>query len=240
MRKSQKCPTNRLVVGPPRPSMKFRLPGIKSGLFIPCLFWALFTFLASPSSIRAAAWNIETVEAPSTGGVGYPSIALDAAGRPHISYSAPQGSGSVLKLASKLDSSWSSQTADPDANVVGWTSLKLYKDEPRISYYDHSDFVEGRLKFAYRNGSVWTNQIVDEEYHVDIGWQTSLALDADGKPRIAYLRYRNNAREKLYEQYSARSTSPNPFTYLSASSAETRSKIPSGCWMTEPEVVTSL
>lgn len=164
MRKSQKCPTNRLVVGPPRPSMKFRLPGIKSGLFIPCLFWALFTFLASPSSIRAAAWNIETVEAPSTGGVGYPSIALDAAGRPHISYSAPQGSGSVLKLASKLDSSWSSQTADPDANVVGWTSLKLYKDEPRISYYDHSDFVEGRLKFAYRNGSVWTNQIVDEEY----------------------------------------------------------------------------
>src|SRR5262249_34898063 len=52
---------------------------------------------------------------------------------------------------------------------------------PRISYYDTTNF---DLKYASKSGAVWTLEIVDAPGN--LGAYTSIALDAQGNPRISY------------------------------------------------------
>jgi flagellar hook capping protein FlgD len=67
-------------------------------------------------------------------------------------------------------------------DLVGgvYTSLALdAQGNPRISHYANGD-----LKYAAKNGGVWTLETVDAPG--DVGEFSSLALDASGNPRIAY------------------------------------------------------
>lgn len=51
-----------------------------------------------------------------------------------------------------------------------------------VAYYDRDN---GRLKYANYSGGVWSSHVVDEGEHV--GRFTSIAIGADGNPRIAYM-----------------------------------------------------
>lgn len=51
-----------------------------------------------------------------------------------------------------------------------------------VAYYDAEN---GRLKYANYVGGMWTTSIVDESEHV--GAYTSIAIDANGNPAIAYM-----------------------------------------------------
>jgi hypothetical protein len=70
-----------------------------------------------------------------------------------------------------------------DAESVGaWNSLALdSNDNPHISYRDS---LNGDLKYAHWDGSVWVLQTADALGNA--GECTSLALDSNDNPHISY------------------------------------------------------
>jgi hypothetical protein len=80
--------------------------------------------------------------------VGYDSsIAVDASGRPHISYY--DASNIDLKYATFNGSSWDIETVDSTGDVGRYTSIALDANEkPHICYLD---FANHHLKYAYAN-----------------------------------------------------------------------------------------
>lgn len=131
-----------------------------------------------------ATWHTEIVDSAEWVGE-YSSLALDGDGHPHISYF--DGDTMTLKYAARDGDAWDIQTVDSDG-YVGWeTSLALDADgHPHISYYDGDN---GYLKYAGWDGAPetggdWRIDIVDSDG--DVGWDTSLAVDADGNPHISY------------------------------------------------------
>ena len=102
------------------------------------------------------------------------AVALDATGRPHISYGLDG-----LKYARWTGSDWQIETVDSEGG--GSTSLALDADGwPHISYQDGTN---DDLKYARWTGSEWQIQTVDSEADINVGWYTSLALDTDDNSR---------------------------------------------------------
>ena len=149
-------------------------------------------------STQSRVWADDVVD--SLGDVGqYTSIALDPAGRPHISYY-DVGNGN-LKYARLSGDDWNwVGLADPasepdtvdgttDYDVGRYTSIAI--DEwgwPHISYYDATRRV---LKYARWNGTEWDGwespagpDIVEET--PGVGLYSSIALDENGYPHISY------------------------------------------------------
>ena len=108
----------------------------------------------------------------------YPSLTLDNADRPRISYCAYLD----LRYAWRDGTGWHRQTVDAAGDVGWFTSLALDSaGNPRISYFDKTN---GDLKYAWHDGTSWYNRTVDSAG--DTGWFTSLALDSAGNPCISY------------------------------------------------------
>ncbi len=181
-----------------------------------------------------AIWVIETVDEAGDVGQGA-SLALDAEGRPHIAYVDATSRGD-LKYARRVDAAWSTEIVDSGCSTcfVGddpalaidsqdtvhiayfdrtnadlryargtagaWTietaadledmgryaSLALdAQGAPRIAYYDFSLIhLTGRLRYARKDGPVWTSETVDDSG--DVGVNASLKLTTQGEARIAY------------------------------------------------------
>ncbi len=87
---------------------------------------------------------------------------------------------------------------------VGWdTDIAVGADGlPRISYYDRT---HGDLKYAAFDGAQWTVQVVDNQG--DTGRFTSLAIDSQGRPLIAYMTVKDNLHASLRLAWA---TVPNP------------------------------
>jgi hypothetical protein len=103
-------------------------------------------------------WYTQTVD--SSGRVGnHPSLALDSAGRPHISYRDIDHQD--LKYAYLDATGWYSVTVDSSTTVCYFTSLDLdNQDHPHIVYNSDSSEI---LKYANFNGSDWDIQTVPIE-----------------------------------------------------------------------------
>jgi hypothetical protein len=137
--------------------------------------------------------NWKTTKVDNGGGkykkTGYdPSIALDSAGNPHISYY--DESHQDLKYASWNGTAWNRETVHATGKIGKQSSLAINtRDQPFISYYDTSN---KELRFATRNPGeqVWVSHTVDNN---GVGEYSSLALDPSGHPNIAYYDAENHA-----------------------------------------------
>jgi len=135
----------------------------------------------------AGAWEVETIGVPGYV-VGPTNLALDSAGRPHVTYC----DGDQLRFASKAGSSWMITSVD-DCFIEGANSLAIGRDDAaRVAYA----WDTGILRFASWNGSAWERETVEEQ--TLIARYVSLALDERDGPHIAF--YGNgNLRYAVFE-----------------------------------------
>jgi len=117
-------------------------------------------------------WTYETVESGTNAGL-YTSLALDSAGRPHISHC----SGAGLIHSWHDGAAWRSEVVDSSATGY-WSSIAVDNlGRARISYC-----ASGPLKYARYDGAAWQIEVVDSNNCE----HSSLALDALNQPRISY------------------------------------------------------
>jgi hypothetical protein len=114
-----------------------------------------------------------------TGDVGlHTSLALDANGRPHISYR--DDTNAALKYATWVEGQWAIETVDASANVGLWNSIAVDgQGIPHITYYDAG----GAVHYAVKSGGTWSKETVSNNAGP---YGTSLALDADGTPHVTF------------------------------------------------------
>jgi len=124
----------------------------------------------------------------SSGSVGqYTSLKLDANGNPVVSYyDASNGDLKILHCVSQTCSLNSVVVADGAASVGQYTSLKLDTNgNPVVSYWDETN---GDLKLLHCGNALCStnNTITTPDTTGNTGWDTSLVLDASGKPVIGF------------------------------------------------------
>lgn len=145
---------------------------------------------------HGAGWQLETVD--SEGYTGYSaSLTLDSSGRPHISYVRKdyrQDWGEV-RYAKLGDAGWQREIANLGSDRMGFTSLALDGiGKPCIAHTDaQASRGSGSLLVACRQfpgddsgaqPAAWLVEVVDQEEI--IGQESSLAIDALGRPHLAY------------------------------------------------------
>lgn len=171
-------------------------------------------------------WQIETVD---KGVWGEGEIAVDKNNKPHVTYCykyeykggyQTKSSGiafgnDVLKYAHKEDNGWKREIidtgGDDDREDVGWSSDIVLdsKGYPHVIYIGNSNR-EHVIKYIFWNGSEWKRSIVDKRFVYgrqeknywteNPGLEISLALDALGKPHIAY--FDQNSLELKYAMWN--------------------------------------
>ncbi len=137
-----------------------------------------------------AGWHVQTVDIEGRS----PSIALDSASRPHISYCRIPGSYcEELRYARWDGTQWLTSTLEGGGRTGFYTSLVLDSaDHPHISYLNADEGYV--LKYARWDGAAWQLETVDS--NAGSGYYTSLVLDSAGRPRISH--YDFHAKELRY------------------------------------------
>ena len=137
-------------------------------------------------------WQVEEV---GTGPITYKyatSIAIDPQGHPHITYFDQRDND--LALASKGDSGWSISMVDGEGDTGLFSHLLIDQvGRFHVSYFQRTSTSSGVVKYATRGPaeSVWEISEVDTLDKLSFGFLgarniTSLAIDREGNPWIAY------------------------------------------------------
>lgn len=131
-----------------------------------------------------AGWVIETLDGNAVDETGrYNSIRLDSAGNPHIAYSSnPATDDFSLKYSSKTVSAWSAcDVAGPGKG--SFCSLALNSQgRPYISHFGFPN-----LYISSYSSTGWSTSVVDQPAGMEeIGRYTSIAVDTNGIPHMAY------------------------------------------------------
>lgn len=142
--------------------------------------WTIRALPSPQSDGLASAWVVQTVE--DAEGMGkYTSLALDTAGRPHISYYYDSYPDHYLKYAYHDGSIWHFDIADFTGGM--FTSLVLdVAGQPHIGYCRELLAGYCNVKYTYHDGAGWRTEDVAYE-----GAWISLVLDQAEMPRMSYL-----------------------------------------------------
>ncbi|MBN1425929.1 T9SS type A sorting domain-containing protein [Candidatus Fermentibacteria bacterium] len=129
----------------------------------------------------AAGWHLAMVDSAGDTG-GFPCLAMDGLGRPHIAYHANEWAPGSLRYAVCDEGSWLIETIEvPETPGVGLSLAVDSYDYPHLSYVDG---VNGALMYVYFDGIIWDRQVVDGQGRA--GMHNSIVLDAQDHPHIAY------------------------------------------------------
>jgi len=138
-------------------------------------------------------WITEGVDSDATTCGWHSSLVLDTAGAPHITYHADQNFGRHLKYARREAQAWITEVVDWYVTPA-WSSAEFDAFENlHVSYRAVND----GLMYARRVSGAWNAEIVRESFSGGGGWYSSLALDAQGNPRIAHSGYLNTPNQAL-------------------------------------------
>jgi len=114
---------------------------------------------------------------------------------PHISYDYPIANAQHLGHTHLSSTTWCSGTWRGEMVETGpvgpWSSLALERTYPYPPHISYQDSGNRDLKHAWLSGTTWLTETVDSAG--DVGWCTSLALDAEGNPHISYFDNTNDA-----------------------------------------------
>ena len=157
----------------------------------------------SPAGLRyvtkvGSTWSSELVDTLAVGETGIaPSIALDAAGVPHISYFDKQNVD--LRYARRTGTSWTLETVDATGNTGNYSEIMIQPNgTPSIAFLEFASMgVNDRIRYARRLGGGWQIETVD-----DVGVSSSFAflgatLDPQGNPRVTYQGQRPSGFQEL-------------------------------------------
>ena len=138
-----------------------------------------------PASIGTPSWAVQCVDCPKDYfEIGDRSLALDAAGQPHLAYA-----GDSLTYAWHDGTGWHFEIVDqaPGIEDLYQSAPCLALDAsgtPRLSYLDSTNQA---LQYARKTAQGWEIQTVDTAAPRDkFQYDTALALDSSGNPHIAY------------------------------------------------------
>lgn len=129
-------------------------------------------------------WITETLE--SGGFIGNNVLAIDNVDHLHVVYQTAE-TEDHLKYAYWNGASWQTETLFSQDGAMDGLSLALDANQrPHFSYY-HGVNGTRELRYVVWNGATWQNEVADANLE-GTNWMeaTSLALDAQGKPHIAY------------------------------------------------------
>lgn len=125
------------------------------------------------------AWTIEVADDCEFVG-NFTSLALDKDGNPYISYTVDESPNKPdLWLAKKVDGKWKTELVDTDRIAGNYNSIVVDRDS--TIYISYSTMA--KLKLATNREGRWNFELVDPQETV---MHTSLSLDRDGMPHIAY------------------------------------------------------
>jgi hypothetical protein len=124
-------------------------------------------------------WDIEVADDSEFVG-NFTSLALDKAGNPYISYTVDKAPNKPdLWLAKKVGGKWMVELVDTERIAGNYSSIVV--DNNSNIYISYSAM--SRLKLAKNIQGLWDFELVDPAGTVTY---TSLSMDADGMPQIAY------------------------------------------------------
>ncbi|MBN1483641.1 MAG: PKD domain-containing protein [Chloroflexia bacterium] len=125
-------------------------------------------------------WSSELVADAGLMG-GYTDLALDAPGRPHLSYY--DDNAPALRHAYYSGTAWIVETADSNG-YYGNIETSLALDGSGTAHISSYDEANGDLRYARYDGASWQVEVVDAAGRV--GRWGSLALDGAGQAHISY------------------------------------------------------
>jgi len=143
----------------------------------------------------ASGWHNTTVDpyTPGSHSAGWgSSLAIDAAGIPHISYVA----ANISEERSAWYAFWNTSASSWTREFVGSMSMGFPADfggtsialnasgSPGVAYYHYGT---GDLGYATRSAGSWSTEVVDTPGYTD--HPPSLKLDSQGRPHVAYVTY---------------------------------------------------
>ena len=148
-----------------------------------CLLAGLAALCSSPPRVLAAPadWVTKVVDAYRTfSDMSDRYLQVDAAGRLHLAYG-----GHHLYYATLDGADWALSTVDATSNAGRHASLALDPSgAPRIAYTAATG--EGELRYAAWDGGSWYTETITTGIKTFLDAHTSITVDAQGWPWIAY------------------------------------------------------
>jgi hypothetical protein len=141
-------------------------------------------------------WSIGTVNCDSLGAGQYPSLQLDATGKPSIAFFDPS-SNSLFYASLGQQGEWLLDTVHSGGfSAIGkFASMRLDSaGRPKIAYLDEQ---QTSVWLAEWDGATWSLSLVDSVPVTNIGRPIELEIDGYGKVWVAYNYYSNFEKVKL-------------------------------------------